>query len=178
MTPAVFAINTSITCSILFFFLLIIILIPNLSIFFKSHGRRHRLVGLMYLIWLILGLYDALFVLFNSPMHVLYYDIIFGMLGIILTITAAEDFQHKSIKNVASGTLDVHSTVTYNEMIEHSFYQGLNLCQIIYIHSITLCTSKWIDTIYTMVSTYIYSSYVIVAPYIPVSTIYMYKYKI
>ena len=48
--------------------------------------------------------------------------------GTTATLTAATDFQHhKHAKNKASGTLDEQSTVTYSEMMEHSFYQMLNL---------------------------------------------------
>ena len=36
----------------------------------------------------------------------------------------------------ASGTLGQKSTVTVDEMIEHTFYQVLNLVQIVYIHVI------------------------------------------
>ena len=135
------AIDTSVALSVLFFVLLVVILMPNVGIFFKRHGIRHRLIGLIYLIWLLLGLGDALLTLFRDQVCVLYYDIVFGILGILLTISAAFDFQHKGIKNVASGTLDAHSTVTYDEMMEHSFYQGLNLLQIVYIHIVCFTVS-------------------------------------
>ena len=50
--------------------------------------------------------------------------------------SAAEDFKwlHRNVKNKASGVLDREATVTYNEMIEHVFYQILNLVQILFLH--------------------------------------------
>ena len=57
-----------------------------------------------------------------------------GLLGCLLTFSAAYEFQHKNVKNVASGTLDQHAIVTYSEMIEHLFYQIVNFVQIVYFH--------------------------------------------
>jgi hypothetical protein len=67
----------------------------------------------------------------------LIYDIILGLLGIALTASAVRDFPHKNISNHASGTLDDHATVTDGEMVEHLFYQCLNLVQILYIHAVS-----------------------------------------
>jgi hypothetical protein len=56
------------------------------------------------------------------------------------TLTAASDFPHKYVSNISvgdyvqSGTLHKKAIVTQSEMIEHSFYQGLNLCQAMYLH--------------------------------------------
>ena len=36
--------------------------------------------------------------------------------------------------SVASGPLDPDQTVTHEEMLEHAFYQGLNLAQIAFLH--------------------------------------------
>lgn len=71
----------------------------------------------------------------------LVFDSVLGVLGTNLALSAAYEFQHKNVVNVASGTLDEHATVTYNEMIEHSFYQGLNLVQAWYLHAVTAETS-------------------------------------
>ena len=117
----------------LFFLGLLTILGPNIYIFFKKHGRSHRSFGLAYLVVLIAGFLDAVWTLYDAECRY-YYDIVFGVLGVLLTLSAANDFQHKNIENSGSGTLDSHTIVTYNEMIEHSFYQGLNLIQIMYIH--------------------------------------------
>ncbi|GAB5373201.1 hypothetical protein AAMO2058_001730000 [Amorphochlora amoebiformis] len=56
----------------------------------------------------------------------------------MLTLTAAYGFPaHKRVRNRASGTLEHDSTVTFSEMIEHSFYQALNLVQILFLHIAT-----------------------------------------
>ncbi len=118
------------------------------TIFLKKHGRKHALTGFVYLVWISLGFVD----LMRPIDHVngepqqpivpyILYDTILGIIGTVLTLFAAFEFQHKNIKNVASGTLDEHATVTYGEMIEHSFYQGLNLIQILFIHSMTYFTT-------------------------------------
>lgn len=108
--------------------------------FLKWHGRRHATCGLFYLLLLVLGQYalavDGTFDEFKW----FCYDAIVGFLGIVLTLAAAFDFQHKNVVNVASGTLDEHATVTFGEMIEHSFYQGLNFAQIMFFHSVTYNT--------------------------------------
>lgn len=107
--------------------------------FFGRYGRNHRIVGAAYLFWVMLGF---AFVIrgvlsstdFPSP---LVYDTLLGMLGIALSSTAALDFRvHRHVQNPASGTLDDNSTVTVSEMIEHTFYQGLNLAQVWYLHFI------------------------------------------
>ena len=120
--------------AVIFFAHVLSTIICNPIMFFKRHGRRHTTSGFFYLAWLILGYIDVLYE--NPILERMFYDIILGIMGIILTLTAATDFQHKNVKNFASGTLDQHATVTNSEMIEHSFYQGLNLVQILYLHSI------------------------------------------
>ena len=51
--------------------------------------------------------------------------ILLPTVGVVLSVTAAYDFKeaHARVKNLASGTLDKDQTVTFEEMIEHSFYQ-------------------------------------------------------
>ena len=120
--------------SILFFFLLLNVIVRAPGMFFKKHGRRHGTAGLLYLIWLIVGFAETTVGI--PSFSLVMYDVILGFLGIILTLSAAADFPHKNVQNLASGTLDDKATVTYSEMIEHSFYQGLNLIQIIYLHTI------------------------------------------
>ena len=141
-------------------------------LFFKTfrHGPfTHSTVGILYLIWLLTGFFLTAILSFQDDIfehHSLFqnrrevhfaYDVILGLLGIILTLSAANDFPHRKVKNFASGTLDEHATVTHGEMVEHSFYQGLNLIQIIYIHLLSyistpqyklllclLATSPWL----------------------------------
>jgi hypothetical protein len=120
--------------SVLFFLLLLNVVLRSPGMFLKKHGRRHGVAGFIYLTWLIVGFVETCV---NVPyLNLFIYDIVLGLLGITLTLTAAADFPHKNIKNTASGTLDEKATVTHSEMIEHSFYQGLNLVQIVYLHNI------------------------------------------
>lgn len=106
-------------------------------IFLGRYGRRHRLTGIAYLMWLLLG-YADLFVL-GGVMPRLTYNVVFSVLGILLTLSAAFDFRHhhSRVKNVASGTMDEDATVTFDEMLEHAFYHWLNLFQIVFLHLVT-----------------------------------------
>lgn len=119
--------------------------------FAKRYGRRHVVNGAIYLIVLVTGFLDALFGFYSE--YRLMIDCCLGSCGISLALTAAYDFKHKHVKNVASGTLDTHATVTYDEMIEHSFYQGLNLFQIVYLHAaqgnIDTITKAWMAGVAT-----------------------------
>ena len=113
----------------------------------------HSTIGMFYLLWLLVGFSLAAifyFEVYNSELQSLFqhrsevhfvYDVILGLLGIYLTLSAAHDFPHRKVKNFASGTLDEHATVSHGEMIEHSFYQGLNLVQIVYIHLLSFVTA-------------------------------------
>lgn len=120
----------------LFFALLFFHLIAQPRVFTKRHGRRHAITGAIYLCWLLLGFVDAVYSINGFTAWI--YDALLGVLGILLTLSAAADFQHKKVKNVASGTLDEHATVTHGEMIEHAYYQGINLIQITYLHALQL----------------------------------------
>jgi hypothetical protein len=118
----------------LFFLCLYQIITRHPEMFLKRLGRRHALTGLIYLMWITLGFVDLAKSIFLVSFLPLYF-IILGTLGVCLTLLAAFEFQHKGVKNFASGTLDQHATVTYNEMIEHAYYQGLNLLQIVYLYA-------------------------------------------
>lgn len=123
------------------------------SLFFKKAPQpyKHGLFGFAYLLLLLLGFWHSASLVTDSKtlqgtkqhmiigtlMLLAVYDILLGLLGILLTLSASRDFPHKTVKNVASGTLDEHATVTYSEMMEHLFYQGLNLAQIIFFHFLT-----------------------------------------
>ena len=120
-----------------FLLVLLVVLVQSPQVFLKRHGRRHAATGATYLVWIVLGFFDTLG--YALIPHI-FYDSLLGLLGITLTLTAAFEFQHKNIQNIASGTLDEHATVTYDEMIEHAFYQGLNLAQILFMHSLELVT--------------------------------------
>ena len=72
------------------------------------------------------------------------YDVVLGILGVGATLTAAKEFPHKHVRNETgqSGTLHQKAIVTQSEMIEHAFYQGLNLIQAIYLHTAYQCQPK------------------------------------
>jgi hypothetical protein len=124
-------------------FLLVIsgIAIYNSSTLFLSwHGWSHRLAGGLHLLWLLVGAYTCTHTAASShqsPSFYLAYDVILGGLGIMATLTAARDFPHKLVANATgqSGTLHKKAIVTQSEMLEHAFYQGLNLCQALYLHA-------------------------------------------
>lgn len=134
------SLNTNLV--ILFFLLLLKVIIFNPNIFTKKYGRRHSVTGALYLIWLLIGCFELLFNI--EIINIFIYHVVLGLLGTILSLTAYYDFYHKHIKNDASGTLDENATVTNGEMLEHSFYQGLNLIQVVYFH---LISSKYIINI-------------------------------
>jgi hypothetical protein len=123
--------------AIMFFVSLFQLLYNNPSIFVKKHGRSHAITGFLYLLWITWGFIEVLVPgrQGNPMISFIVFDVVLGALGTILTLYAAYEFQHKNVTNIASGTLDEHATVTYGEMIEHSFYQALNLVQIVFIHS-------------------------------------------
>ena len=159
--------NLSFHILTIFFGILGLVLWNNFStLFLDRHGWRHRVAGLLHFIWLTLGLGLIYFspapaqvqvqVQAHSQIrtsyryhsyryHYIYviYDVLLGIFGTTATLTAARDFPHKYIQNKQgqSGTLSQHAMVTQNEMLEHSFYQGLNLCQAIYLHFITTNTT-------------------------------------
>lgn len=109
-------------------------------LFLPTHGRSHRLAGGVQFIWILVGTYtcgiDDL-----QPGWILFYDILLGCLGTMTTLTAARDFPHRHVKNAEgqSGSLSANAIVTQAEMMEHAFYQVLNLIQVVYLHGL----AKW-----------------------------------
>lgn len=82
------------------------------GMFFKKHGKKHRLMGLWHLFWLVLGTADVLNACINGAVFFLspvVYDLVLGCSGIALTVTAAVEFKASNDaaakKNVASGVL-------------------------------------------------------------------------
>lgn len=116
----------------------------DFNTFLPLYGRRHRVTGALYLIWLIIGISEHFLRLIFGQSHYspnsiyFIFDVLLCLLGISLALTAAFDFKgHDRVKNptgVASGTLSDLATVSSNEMIEHAFYQFLNLAQAIFLH--------------------------------------------
>jgi hypothetical protein len=91
-------------------------------------------------IWIVLGACAYSMDARLAGQYVFLYDTILGCLGIATTLTAARDFPHRLVKNEEgqSGSLSETAIVTHAEMIEHAFYQVLNLVQIIYLHGMAL----------------------------------------
>ncbi|GBG29872.1 Hypothetical Protein FCC1311_060922 [Hondaea fermentalgiana] len=119
-----------------FFAVLLSVLIPNSRMFMKRHARRHRIAALMYLVWLLFGFTDLYL---DVGINQFVFHVVLGCLGVAVTLSAAFDFRfHERVRNRASGTLEKETTVTFSEMIEHSFYQALNLVQISYLHLVSL----------------------------------------
>ena len=103
----------------------------------KMRSIKHRLLGLFLLLWQSYGVLSFSNILFARPKSYFVYDIVLGVLGTLTTLSAAYEFQfgsHVKSTNKASGTLEESATVTSSEMFEHSFYQIINLMQIIYLY--------------------------------------------
>eukprot|EP00928_Gymnodinium_smaydae_P066208 TRINITY_DN49250_c0_g1_i1.p1 TRINITY_DN49250_c0_g1~~TRINITY_DN49250_c0_g1_i1.p1 ORF type:complete len:176 (+),score=17.39 TRINITY_DN49250_c0_g1_i1:83-610(+) len=117
-----------------FFAILIYVVSASPRMFLRRHGRYHRIIGLFFLGWLLIGFLDIKANFINR----LLYDVLLSLFGTLLAVSAAFEFGHKNVTNQASGVLDEDATVTYSEMIEHSCYQMLNLVQICFLHSFGL----------------------------------------
>jgi hypothetical protein len=124
----------------------------NAGMFLRRHARTHRLLGLAYLCALVAGLCDVALVVSGGAAGLglgalrLAFHVALGCLGVALTLSAAHDFRsHEHVKQKASGTLEKHTTVTVSEMLEHSFFQAINLVQIVTLHALGsgLFSSRW-----------------------------------
>jgi hypothetical protein len=137
------------------------------EMFTKAYGRRHRIFGGILLVWLIVGYLQL--GLSSEVIQPFVYDVALGVIATTATLTAAFDFQkaHSHVKNVASGTLEKEATVTYDEMIEHSFYQILNLLQILFIHSLIFIDSYPLHT--RLLFAFIASSFWFLRSFYPVN---------
>eukprot|EP00290_Baffinella_frigidus_P059254 CAMPEP_0180381658 /NCGR_PEP_ID=MMETSP0989-20121125/26877_1 /TAXON_ID=697907 /ORGANISM="non described non described, Strain CCMP2293" /LENGTH=322 /DNA_ID=CAMNT_0022381577 /DNA_START=1 /DNA_END=969 /DNA_ORIENTATION=+ len=126
----------------LFFLELLAIVIPEAGMFLRKYGRRHRLTGLLHLIFLIFGIFNILLDIIPP----LAYDVTLSLLGTALALSAAFDFRtahsKQRVKNPASGALEDTTIVTFDEMLEHSFYQGLNVVQVLFLHLTPLLSTS------------------------------------
>jgi hypothetical protein len=136
-------------CGLVCFFAIVAYLaVSNLNaLFLQRHGWSHRVSGGFQLVWLIVGCLTVPLQV-QSQGYALGYDIILGCAGILSTYTASRDFPHRYIRNAPglSGTLSQQAMVTQAEMVEHLFYQGLNLWQVLYIHAIL--TMMYVSPLY------------------------------
>ena len=112
------------------------------TLFLQRHGWSHRWAGAALLSWFVLGCY---LLYEHAEQSFFTYNLVLGLLGITTTLTAARDFPHKYIRNEVgqSGTLAQKAIVTQAEMMEHAFYQGLNVCQVLYLQFLTGSTQDW-----------------------------------
>lgn len=112
-------------------------LVHSRKLFFSFNGWPHRLLGGLLLLWLFVGVFTCS-VSSGRATVALGFDVVLGILGIGATLTAAKEFPHKHVQNDKgqSGTLHRRAIVTQSEMVEHAFYQVLNLLQAVYLHGI------------------------------------------
>lgn len=151
--------NLIVLLIIIYFGLLLPVISTNAGKLFsikRQVASRHRLSGGLLLIWLLVG-YFLVFdpSVFSSQFSqninmnvvITVYDVLLSSLGAYVAYSAAEDFKwlHRNVKNKASGVLDREATVTYNEMIEHVFYQILNLVQILFLHLFSFASDLYIN---------------------------------
>ena len=119
-------------------------IITNPRMLLPKYARAHRILGVTLFFFLALGAWDARRRTILQVGWQLYaYDALLSCLGLAVSYSAAVGFEaaHSKVKNEASGTLDPSATVTFSEMLEHCFYQGINLVQITYLHALQSITS-------------------------------------
>lgn len=135
------------------FLLLLLPFLLNKKLFFGKRGRVHRLLGATYVVLFFVRAGTMDDVPFRrtdvdwSTFHLLM-DVSLPVMGLLLTLAAAKAFPHKATSE-ASGTLDATELVSRAEMIEHAFYQGLNVFQILFLNfepnlpTLLLTTLPW-----------------------------------
>lgn len=126
-----------------FFARILVTIALNPQMIMRRYGRIHRFMGLVCLGYLMLGIADARPMLkpYVSIPHklVFWYDVGLSVVGFATAFSAAKEFGGAAVHrkgSAASGILDEHATVSTAEMMEHCFYQLLNLGQILYLYAI------------------------------------------
>lgn len=126
-----------------FFARILVTIASNPQMITRRYGRVHRVAGLICLGYLMLGIADARPMLkpyVSIPNElVFWYDVGLSVVGFATAFSAAKEFGGAAVHqkgSEASGILDEHATVSTAEMMEHCFYQLLNLCQILYLYAI------------------------------------------
>jgi len=129
----------------------------NTDMFTKKYGRAHRVMGAMYLLVLVVAFVDLAAGFIGTPSDRYTFDVIMGVCGTLTALTAAYDFRkaHQRAKTTtdASGALDADKTVTTDEMVEHAFYQMLNLAQVMFLHACGAERSMWRRLAYSAAAT-------------------------
>ena len=149
---------TCAVCAAAYFAWVLSVVAPHAPrLFAPRFGRGHRLAGAAHLLLLLVGVADLLarasrasfghgarppLELVSLPLGragevsgAFLYDVLLGVSGCALTATAALDFgiPRARLRNRASGALDDDQTVTKEEIVEHLFYQILNLTQAVFL---------------------------------------------
>jgi len=133
-----------------FFFLrLLLAVVAHRQMLYPRYGRTHRLVGMALVLYLVAGLVDArLTSPFIPPRLVAIYDAGISVLGFAAAYSAALDFGSERAHqrgSEASGILDEKAVVSRSEMIEHCFYQLLNLCQIGFLYAVAALPQRRVE---------------------------------
>ena len=122
----------------LFFVRLLLAIAAHPHMLRPRYGRTHRLVGTILLLYLMAGMVDERVTpIIGEPLHIVY-DCGISVLGFLTAYSAAIDFGTARAHmrgSEASGILDEKATVSRSEMLEHCFYQLLNLCQICFLYA-------------------------------------------
>ena len=122
-----------------FFFLRVIVAVAaHPQMLYPRYGRTHRIVGMCFFAYLLYGIIDARLTRPTFPRR-LAFDAGISVLGFATAFSAARDFggaRSHAVGSEASGILDEKATVSRSEMVEHCFYQLLNLAQILYLYSL------------------------------------------
>jgi hypothetical protein len=148
---------TCAACAAAYFAWVLSVVAPHAPrLFAPRFGRGHRLAGAAHLVLLLVGVADLLARVSQAsfgasarpPLDLValplgrarvsgafLYDALLGVSGCALTITAASDFgiPRARLRNRASGALDDDQTVTREEIVEHLFYQVLNVTQMVFL---------------------------------------------
>ena len=116
---------------------ILLVVVIHRRMFVPKYGRGHRFLGLLMIVHMAVGLADACVGDMVPPPLVWVYDATLSVIGFSVSYSAACEFgpAHKHVRNEASGVLDQTATVTVAEMLEHCFYQLLNLVQALYLHA-------------------------------------------
>lgn len=128
---------------------LLFVVLRALPLFFRRHGRAHRLLGVTHLLVLAFGLIMCFREELQRPWLCRLYDAVLGTSGLALTLSAARDFGRRRVQKTlggakrASGALDEDATVSRDEMVEHAFYHGLLVAQVGYLHVLPLFRSQY-----------------------------------
>lgn len=136
---------------VVFFCCVLGYIVSNARMLLPKYARAHRILGVALFFHLAVGAWDARrsVSLLRAGWPLYAYDALLSCLGLAVSYSAAVGFAsaHAKVKNEASGTLDPSATVTVSEMLEHCFYQGINLAQITYLHALQSITSVSMRTI-------------------------------